>query len=224
MPSSRRSSVVVVSNEKTDTAVAIVSDKPGHVHEEFVVTEDGKQIQAVDYSGAHEKTDPAEIQLVKKLDIWIMVSLSVCKLFRDIANEPRSQLYGSCTVRQCSFPCRFPLRLTPIGLNYLDRNAITLARLNNLEEDLGITSIQYQTCVSILFVGYILGQIPSNMLLTRIRPSYWMSFAMAAWAVVSALTAAAKDFKGLLLTRFFLGITEAPYYPGTSQNHQEGIG
>lgn len=52
------------------------------------------------------------------------------------------------------------------------------------------------------------------MLLTRIRPSLWMSFAMAAWAVVSALTAAAKDYKGLLLTRFFLGITEAPYYPG----------
>lgn len=37
---------------------------------------------------------------------------------------------------------------------------------------------------------------------------------MAAWAVVSALTAVAKDYKGLLLTRFFLGIAEAPYYPG----------
>jgi MFS family permease len=34
------------------------------------------------------------------------------------------------------------------------------------------------------------------------------------WAIVSALTALSKDFKGLLLTRFFLGITEAPYYPG----------
>jgi MFS family permease len=37
---------------------------------------------------------------------------------------------------------------------------------------------------------------------------------MMLWAVVSALTAVAKDFKGLLLTRFFLGLTEAPYYPG----------
>ena len=34
------------------------------------------------------------------------------------------------------------------------------------------------------------------------------------WAVVSALTAVSKDFTGLLLTRFFLGVTEAPYYPG----------
>lgn len=37
---------------------------------------------------------------------------------------------------------------------------------------------------------------------------------MMLWATVSALTAVAKDFTGLLLTRFFLGLTEAPYYPG----------
>lgn len=74
--------------------------------------------------------------------------------------------------------------------------------------------LEYQTCVSILFVGYILGQIPSNMLLNRIRPSRYMGIMMALWATVSALTALSKDFTGLLLTRFFLGITEAPYYPG----------
>lgn len=99
-------------------------------------------------------------------------------------------------------------------LNYLDRNAIALARLNRLEKELRLTSTQYQTCVSILFVGYILGQIPSNMLITRIRPSYYMAGAMALWAVVSGLTALSKDFTGLLLTRFFLGVTEAPFYPG----------
>ena len=43
-----------------------------------------------------------------------------------------------------------------------------------------------------------------------------MASAMALWAVVSTLTAIAKDFTGLLLTRFFLGITEAPFYPGKS--------
>lgn len=33
-------------------------------------------VQKTDYSGAHEKTDPREIALVKKLDRWIMVSSS----------------------------------------------------------------------------------------------------------------------------------------------------
>lgn len=37
--------------------------------------------------------------------------------------------------------------------NYLDRNAITVARLNDMEGELGLSSVQYQTCVSILFVG-----------------------------------------------------------------------
>jgi hypothetical protein len=42
---------------------------------------------------------------------------------------------------------------------YLDRNAITLARLNGFQKDLGLTSSQYSTAISILFVGYILGQV-----------------------------------------------------------------
>lgn len=46
--------------------------------------------------------------------------------------------------------------------NYLDRNAITVARLDGLEDELGLSSTEYQTCVSILFVGYILGQIPCS--------------------------------------------------------------
>jgi MFS family permease len=63
-------------------------------------------------------------------------------------------------------------------------------------------------------VKYLLGQIPSNMFLNRTRPSRYMGSCMALWAIVSALTALSKDFTGLLLTRFFLGVTEAPYYPG----------
>jgi MFS family permease len=41
-----------------------------------------------------------------------------------------------------------------------------------------------------------------------------MAICMIAWAVVSALTAIVKDYKGLVIVRFFLGITEAPFYPG----------
>ncbi|KAL4872134.1 hypothetical protein BDV12DRAFT_7057 [Aspergillus spectabilis] len=158
----------------------IGDEKPDVLHREDTIDHEKQQQQKnVDYSGATKKTDPAEIRLVRKLDIWIMPTLWL--------------MYW---------------------LNYLDRNAIALARLNDLEEDLGLSSSQYQTCVSILFVGYIAGQVPSNMLITRLRPSYYMASAMAAWAIVSALTALAKDFTGLLLVRFFLGVTETPYYPG----------
>lgn len=58
---------------------------------------------------------------------------------------------------------KIDLRLMPMMvlmyiMNYLDRNNIAAARLAGLEEDLRLTSTQYQTSVSILFVGYILMQ------------------------------------------------------------------
>lgn len=38
--------------------------------------------------------------------------------------------------------------------NFLDRNAMINGRLSSLEEDLGLEGTQYNTLVSILFVGY----------------------------------------------------------------------
>ncbi|GKT56000.1 vitamin H transporter [Colletotrichum tofieldiae] len=101
-------------------------------------------------------------------------------------------------------------------LNYLDRNAIAQARLDGLETDLGLQGSQYNTCISILFVGYLLMQIPSNMLMSskHVRPSIYMAVCMMAWAVVSACTSLAKNYTDLVVVRFFLGVTEAPFYPG----------
>ncbi|KAI9923945.1 hypothetical protein ASPWEDRAFT_108872 [Aspergillus wentii DTO 134E9] len=101
-------------------------------------------------------------------------------------------------------------------LNYLDRNAIAQARLNDMEEHLGLVGSQYNTCISILFVGYLLMQIPSNMLMSskKVRPSLYMSVCMASWAVVSSCTALTKSYGGLVAVRFMLGIAEAPFYPG----------
>lgn len=52
------------------------------------------------------------------------------------------------------------------------------------------------------------------MLLNRIKPSWYMSGWMMAWAIVSTLMAVVQDYKGMLACRFVLGITEAPFYPG----------
>jgi sugar phosphate permease len=39
-------------------------------------------------------------------------------------------------------------------MNYLDRNAISAAKVAGIEDDLELTDSQYQTSVSIHFVGY----------------------------------------------------------------------
>jgi hypothetical protein len=54
-----------------------------------------------------------------------------------------------------------------------------------------MTDSQYSTCISILYVGYIFAQIPSNFLLNWCgRPSLYLPLWMAAWGVrVPASTA-----------------------------------
>ncbi|KAJ5887029.1 uncharacterized protein N7473_009703 [Penicillium subrubescens] len=99
-------------------------------------------------------------------------------------------------------------------LNFLDRNNLSQARLGSLEKDLGMKGTDYNLATSILFVGYLLMQLPSNLLLTRIRPSRFLGVAMAIWGVISACQAATQSFAGLVVSRFFLGFVEAPFFPG----------
>ncbi|KAI2468474.1 MFS general substrate transporter [Annulohypoxylon bovei var. microspora] len=100
-------------------------------------------------------------------------------------------------------------------LNYLDRNNIAAARLKGLQTDLNLDDTQYSTCLSILYVGYILMQVPSNMFTNRIeRPSLYLSCAMLLWGLISTLTGNTNNFTGMVVVRFFLGFVEAAFLPG----------
>ena len=55
------------------------------------------------------------------------------------------------------------------------------ARLGGLEEDLGMKGTDFNLATSILFVGYLTMQLPSNMLLTRVSPSIYLGVAMSIW-------------------------------------------
>jgi MFS family permease len=98
--------------------------------------------------------------------------------------------------------------------NILDRSNIASARLNGMQEDLNLSDTQYQTVVSILFVGYLLGQLPSNIILTRVKPSVYMPIVILVWGSISLCTAAAQNFSGIFAIRFFLGFAESPFFAG----------
>jgi MFS family permease len=57
-------------------------------------------------------------------------------------------------------------------------------------------------------------QLPSNLLLTRVRPSIYLGMVMTLWGVISTSQAAAHSFGGLLAARICLGVVEAPFFPG----------
>jgi MFS family permease len=57
-------------------------------------------------------------------------------------------------------------------------------------------------------------QLPSNLLLTRVRPSIYLGSVMTIWGVISTAQSAVHSFGALLACRIMLGIAEAPFFPG----------
>ncbi|PWN88763.1 putative pantothenate transporter [Acaromyces ingoldii] len=100
-------------------------------------------------------------------------------------------------------------------LNYVDRQNLSAAKLQGIMEDLHMSTQQFATAISILFVGYLPFQIPSNLIITRIpRPGMYICLAVVIWGAISAATAAVKTYGQLLAVRAILGMVEAVFFPG----------
>jgi MFS family permease len=100
-------------------------------------------------------------------------------------------------------------------LNLMDRSNISNARLQGFERDLHLHGQQYATTLSILYVGYIVMQVPGNMFLHwSERPSVVIPCCMLAWGTISVLTGITTNYTGIVIARFFLGFAEAPFFPG----------
>jgi sugar phosphate permease len=67
-----------------------------------------------------------------------------------------------------------PLVVIIYLFNYLDRNSITQARLYGFQKDTKVNGAVYQTAISIFSAGYIFMQLPSTLLMTKLRPSVFL--------------------------------------------------
>lgn len=100
-------------------------------------------------------------------------------------------------------------------LNYIDRQNLAAAKLQGITDDLNMTTQQFATAVSILFVGYLPFQIPSNLIISKIsRPGMYICCAVVIWGSISAATATVKTYEQLLAVRAILGMAEAVFFPG----------
>ncbi|KAF9886417.1 hypothetical protein FE257_011449 [Aspergillus nanangensis] len=101
-------------------------------------------------------------------------------------------------------------------LAFLDRGNIGNAKIEGLLDDLHMTGQQYSWALTVFFFPYAAFELPSNLLLKKLRPSRWLPIIMLAWGIVMTLMGVVKNYQGLLATRFFLGVAEAGLYPGTA--------
>ncbi|KFY98974.1 hypothetical protein V498_01096 [Pseudogymnoascus sp. VKM F-4517 (FW-2822)] len=99
-------------------------------------------------------------------------------------------------------------------LNYVDRTNIGNARIAGMEDDLGLDAQKYAWILSIFFFGYLIMEVPSNMILSRSRPSIFLPAIMLVWGALSAVMACAPNYGSMLAFRFILGCVESGFFPG----------
>ncbi|KAH8883213.1 retrograde regulation protein 2 [Thozetella sp. PMI_491] len=97
---------------------------------------------------------------------------------------------------------------------YMDRNNIGNANAAGMSKDLHLSDTQYSLLISLFFVGYVLWEVPSNIILSRTRPAFYLPGLMVAWGTLVCGMSQVNDFKDILICRFFLGVIEAGFFPG----------
>ncbi|OCF32318.1 pantothenate transporter [Kwoniella heveanensis BCC8398] len=99
-------------------------------------------------------------------------------------------------------------------LKNLDQQNINSAFLSGMKEDLGMHGNELVTAVTIWTVGYVIGQIPSNMLLTRFEARLVIPALELGWGIATLGSYAVKNYQALYALRFLVGLFESGFYPG----------
>ena len=99
-------------------------------------------------------------------------------------------------------------------LSYLDRVNIGQAKIDGLMESIHLTSAQYNACLSVFFATYVAFEIPSNLVLKKLRPSRWIPLIMITWGIIMTLMGLVNSYGSLLACRLLLGAAESGLFPG----------
>ncbi|KKK25679.1 hypothetical protein ARAM_003708 [Aspergillus rambellii] len=100
-------------------------------------------------------------------------------------------------------------------LTYLDRVNIGNAAVLGMKKDLDITTgTKYNAALMIFFIPYIIFEIPSNILLKKLKPHLWLSLCMFGFGFVLICQGIVRSWTALMITRFFLGTFETALLPG----------
>ncbi|RMJ28417.1 Major Facilitator Superfamily [Aspergillus sp. HF37] len=91
-------------------------------------------------------------------------------------------------------------------LAFIDRVNMGNAAILGLKEELNMESgMKYNTALTIFFVPYIIFEIPSNILLKKMKPHAWLSLCMFGFGLVMVFQGLVSNWGGLMATRWFLG-------------------
>jgi len=106
-----------------------------------------------------------------------------------------------------------PFAMLLYFVSFLDRVNVGFAAFS-MNKAIGLTPAEFGFGGGIFFVGYILFQVPSNMILHRVGARRWISRVVVVWGLVSAASAFVVGPYSFYTARFLLGVAEAGFFPG----------
>jgi MFS transporter, ACS family, phthalate transporter len=129
------------------------------------------------------------------------------KRFAIAADDGESRLYRKVMLRI------IPFIFICYVLNYIDRVNVSFAKLQ-FQSDLNLTDASYGLGVGLFYVGYILFEVPSNLLLQKIGARKTITRIMCLWGLISAAMAFVSRPEEFYLARILLGAAEAGFFSG----------
>ena len=96
---------------------------------------------------------------------------------------------------------------------FLDRVNIGFAALT-MNEDIGLSAAAFGLGAGIFFIGYVIFEVPSNIILARVGARAWIARIMISWGILSAGMAFVSSPMQFYVMRFLLGVAEAGFFPG----------
>ena len=98
-------------------------------------------------------------------------------------------------------------------VSFLDRVNVGFAAFT-MNKAIGLSPAVFGFGGGIFFVGYVLFQVPSNLILYRLGARRWIAWVVVTWGLVSAASAFAVGPVSFCVLRFLLGATEGGFFPG----------
>lgn len=107
--------------------------------------------------------------------------------------------------------------LTSACLGYFSKN-LDQANINNayvsgMKEALHMYGSELTYAGNVFTAGYVIGQLPAVILVTRVRPSILIPTLEVCWSVLTFCSSAAKNVSHLYAIRFLVGVCESAFFP-----------